>query len=280
MFSRGEELTTRANSLLEKATSVHLGAKNQSLLLQQAQSTIESLAQIQEHLRKNINQLELVYTWWEHSSSESEAFFPWISERERELDDIGSVSSLDPLDKQLSTIEAVEAGLEEKRAVLVHLEGRSQALSGYVTPGEAGRIRARLGQMGRGLEELRGRVQQLIGQLHQSASHRKRYIDNLEQVKKSMNDLKEKLDRPITFCSSSSETYRGLQEHVELCQAVEQLKPRLMALCSAVKRLGEGGGGGGSMAEEVAGLQRRQGEDMEKAKEKQAALENLLTLWQ
>ena len=34
------------------------------------------------------------------------------------------------------------------------------------------------------------------------------------QVKKSMSDLKEKLDCPITFCSSSSETYRGLQEHV------------------------------------------------------------------
>jgi len=81
------------------------------------------------------------------------------------------------------TLQAVEAGLEEKRAVLVHLEGRSQALSGYVTPGEAGCIRAGLGQMGRGLEELRGRVQQLIGQLHQNASHRQRYIDNLEQVR-------------------------------------------------------------------------------------------------
>ena len=67
--------------------------------------------------------------------------------------------------------------------MLVQLEGQSQALSGYLTPGEAGRIRARLGQMGRGLEELRGRVQQLVGQLHQSASHRQRYSDNLEQVR-------------------------------------------------------------------------------------------------
>ena len=57
---------------------------------------------------------------------------------------------------------------------------------------------------------------------------------------------------------------------------MEQLKPRLTALCSAMKRLGEGG----PMVEEVAGLQKRQGEDIEKAKEKQAALENLLTLWQ
>lgn len=56
-------------------------------------------------LSPSVNQLELVYTWWENSSSESEAFFPWLSERERELDDIGSASPLDPLDKQLSTIE-------------------------------------------------------------------------------------------------------------------------------------------------------------------------------
>ena len=77
----------------------------------------------------------------------------------------------------------MEAALEEKRAWLVQLEGQSQALSGYVTPGEAGRIRARLGQMGRGLEELRSRVPQLIGQLQQSATHRQRYSDNLEQVR-------------------------------------------------------------------------------------------------
>ncbi|CAL8318022.1 unnamed protein product, partial [Boreogadus saida] len=276
LFSRGEEWTTRAKSLLETAPGVHLGAKNQRLLLEQARSTMGALAQLQEHLRKNINQLELVHTWWEHSGSQSEAFFLWISEKERELEDISSASSPDSLDKQLSSVEAVEAALEEKRAWLVQLEGQSQALSGYVTPGEAGRIRARLGQMGRGLEELRGRVQQLIGQLQQSASHRQRYSDNLEQVKKSMSDLEEKLDLPMTFCSSSSETYRGLQEHMELCQAVEQLTPRLTALCSALKRLGDGG----PLEEEVARLQDRQREDVERAKEKQAALEDLLALWQ
>ena len=90
--------------------------------------------------------------------------------------------------------QAVEAALEEKRAWLVQLEGQSQALSGYVTPGEAGHIRARLGQMGRGLEEFRGSVRQLIGQLQQSASHRQRYSDNLEQVR---NDPIQHLD-PIT----------------------------------------------------------------------------------
>ena len=57
---------------------------------------------------------------------------------------------------------------------------------------------------------------------------------------------------------------------------MEQLTPRLTALCSALKRLGDGG----PLEEEVARLQERQREDVERAKEKQAALENLLTLWQ
>lgn len=29
-----------------------------------------------------------------------------------------------------------------------------------------------------------------------------------------MSDLKEKLDCPVTYCSSSSETYKGLQDHM------------------------------------------------------------------
>lgn len=62
----------------------------------------------------------------------------------------------------------------------------------------------------------------------------------------------------------------------EVCQSVEQLKPRLMALGSATKRLGEGS----QLEEEVANLQRQQGELMEKAAETQSTLESLLALWQ
>ncbi|KAG7239212.1 hypothetical protein INR49_029965 [Caranx melampygus] len=91
-----------------------------------------------------------------------------------------------------------------------------------------------------------------------------------------MNDIEEKLDCPVTYCSSSSETYKLLQSHMEVCQAVEQLKPRLMALCSAMKRLGEGS----QLEEEVANLQKQQGEFAGKAAEKQATLESLLALWQ
>lgn len=73
-------------------------------------------------------------------------------------------------------------GLEERRAALAHMEADCEALSSFVTPGEAGRIRARLAQMRRYWEELKGRVEQLGGQLNQSASYWQRYNDNLEQV--------------------------------------------------------------------------------------------------
>lgn len=63
------------------------------------------------------------------------------------------------------------------------MEADCETLSEFVTPGEAGRIRARLAQMGRCWEELRERVEQLGGQLNQSASYRQRYNDNLEQVR-------------------------------------------------------------------------------------------------
>lgn len=62
----------------------------------------------------------------------------------------------------------------------------------------------------------------------------------------------------------------------EVCQAVEQLKPRLIALCSAMKRLGEGS----QLEEEVANLQKQRGEFLGKAAEKQSTLESLLALWQ
>lgn len=62
----------------------------------------------------------------------------------------------------------------------------------------------------------------------------------------------------------------------EVCQAIEQLKPRLMALCSALKRLGEGI----QLDEEVVNLQKQQAEFIGKAAEKQSTLESLLALWQ
>ncbi|XP_028460432.1 nesprin-1-like [Perca flavescens] len=276
LLTKVEECSVRADLLLEKAADIQLGPKNLTLLLQQAQSTREAVTQLQDHLNKNFVHLEMMCMWWERFSRESEAFSLWINEKEKELEAVNSTSSLDPLDKHISTVDAVAEGLEERRAALAHMEADCEALSSCVTPGETGRIRSRLAQIRHYWEELKGRAEQLGGQLNQSASYWQRYNDNLEQVKKAMSELKEKFDCPVTYCSSSSETYKSLQDHVEVCQAVEQLNPRLMALCAAMKRLGEGS----QLEEEVANLHKQQREFMEKATEKQSTLESLLALWQ
>lgn len=53
----------------------------------------------------SVVQLEMMCMWWERFSSESEAFSLWISEKEKELEAVNSTSSLDPLDKHISTVE-------------------------------------------------------------------------------------------------------------------------------------------------------------------------------
>lgn len=72
--------------------------------------------------------------------------------------------------------------LEERKAVLVLMEADCEALSRFVTSGEASRIRAQLNQTRQYWEELKGRAEQLGVQLNQSASYRQRCNDNLEQV--------------------------------------------------------------------------------------------------
>lgn len=62
----------------------------------------------------------------------------------------------------------------------------------------------------------------------------------------------------------------------EICQAVEQLSPRLAALSSATRRLVECQ----QLEEDVAELKEQQQGFAGKAAEKQSTLESLLALWQ
>lgn len=73
-------------------------------------------------------------------------------------------------------------GLTERRAALAQMEADSEALSRFVTPGEAGHVRARLIQTRHRFDELTERTEQLGEQLNLSASYRQRCNDNLDQV--------------------------------------------------------------------------------------------------
>lgn len=53
----------------------------------------------------SIVKMERVCMWWEHFSSESEAFSLWINEKEKELEAVCSISSSESLDKHIDTVE-------------------------------------------------------------------------------------------------------------------------------------------------------------------------------
>ncbi|XP_024912651.1 nesprin-1-like [Cynoglossus semilaevis] len=276
ILTKIEEYCIRADLLLEKTADIQLGPKNQTFLLKQARSTKEAVTQLQDQLSKNVVQLEMMCVWSERFNTESDTLSSWINEKEKDLEAIDTMSSMDPLDKNIIIVEEVEKGLDDRRSALTLMEADCEALSRFLTPGEAGCIRARLTHMRRYWEELKESAEQLKGQLNQNASYRQKYNDNLEQIKKTISDIKERLDSPVTHCSSSTDTYRILQNHMDVCQTSEQLKPRLMTLCSVVKRLGEGS----QLEEEMSNLQKQRVQLLEKAAEKQALLESLLSLWQ
>ncbi|XP_061126959.1 nesprin-1-like [Syngnathus typhle] len=271
LFIKLEDCSLRADVLLEEAVDLQLGPKNQIAVLHQAQSSREAVEQIEDHLKKNVVHLERTCSSWERFNEQSVTFSTWINEKQRALDAIGLNSPSDYLDEHIGIVEVVAEGLEARRSSLLHMEKDYEALSRFITPGESGCLRERVTQMRRSWQELMEKTKQLTGQLNQSASYRQRCSDNLEQFEKTMNDLKEKLDTPVTLCSSSSQAFKNLQSHMEVCRSVEQLKPGLIALCTAVE--------GTKLEHEVLLLQQLRGELLGKASEKQSALESFLTLW-
>lgn len=87
----------------------------------------------------------------------------------------------------------MERALEERRAALEHMEADCEALTRFVTPGEAGHFWVKLSRMKCHWDELKERVEQLQGHLNQSVSSRQRYNDNLEQVRPCL-ETRQRLD--------------------------------------------------------------------------------------
>uniref|UniRef100_A0A8C2KL13 Spectrin repeat containing, nuclear envelope 1a n=1 Tax=Cyprinus carpio TaxID=7962 RepID=A0A8C2KL13_CYPCA len=215
----GNMFAVRAESLVKKAGDIKLGPQNQSLLQDQAQSTKERLQEIQANL-------EMMHRWWQGFSHESEAFFSWVGESKKELEAFSRTSML-------------KKGLEEKMDVFSRVETELQILIHFITPNEAGRIKARLTQIGRYREEFKNSVEQQEAELHSSF----------------LNGLQEKLNVPVTSCTSASTTYKTLHEHMVSITYVWEQKA-------------------------VADLQQAHKLHTQQATEKQSKLENLLTLWQ
>ncbi|XP_067272909.1 nesprin-1 isoform X4 [Pseudorasbora parva] len=167
-------------------------------------------------------------------------------------------------------------GLEEKIDIFSRLETEFQSLIHFVAPNEAGRIKARLMQIERYQEEFKNCVEQREAELHSSLRNTKQFTQDLNEVEGLLNGLQEKLNIPVTSCTSASRTYKTLHEHMDVVQRLQQLGPRLMSLSLGWRRLSDGG----RMEKAVADLQQAHQSYTQQATEKQSKLENLLTLWQ
>uniref|UniRef100_A0A8C1T930 Spectrin repeat containing, nuclear envelope 1a n=1 Tax=Cyprinus carpio TaxID=7962 RepID=A0A8C1T930_CYPCA len=239
-----KKMLCKSESLVKKAADIKLGSQNQSLLQDQAQSTKERLQEIQANLK-------MMHRWWQGFSRESEAFFSWVCDSKKELEAFSRTSA--NLDEQIHTVE-------EKMDVFSRLEAEFHTLIHFVTPNEAGRIKTRLMQIGRYREEFKNSVEQREAELHSSF----------------LNGLQEKLNVPVTSCTSASMTYKTLHEHMDVVQRLQQLGPRLMSLSLGWRRLSDGG----RLEKAVADLQQAHKLHTQQATEKQSKLENQLTLWQ
>uniref|UniRef100_A0A8C1T6X1 Spectrin repeat containing, nuclear envelope 1a n=1 Tax=Cyprinus carpio TaxID=7962 RepID=A0A8C1T6X1_CYPCA len=236
-----KKMLCKSESLVKKAADIKLGSQNQSLLQDQAQSTKERL----------LSDLKMMHRWWQGFSRESEAFFSWVCDSKKELEAFSRTSA--NLDEQIHTVE-------EKMDVFSRLEAEFHTLIHFVTPNEAGRIKTRLMQIGRYREEFKNSVEQREAELHSSF----------------LNGLQEKLNVPVTSCTSASMTYKTLHEHMDVVQRLQQLGPRLMSLSLGWRRLSDGG----RLEKAVADLQQAHKLHTQQATEKQSKLENQLTLWQ
>ncbi|XP_037550764.1 nesprin-1 [Nematolebias whitei] len=274
LLTQCEAEALHMNTLLKRATEIQLGPRNKTLLSQQARSLSEQVQKAQTDLKEEVKNLEGMKSQWDRFGAGFEAFSSWISEKEKEVDVIKS-SSL-PLEEQLKGVKTVGTEVQDRAELLSQLETDSQALAQFVSSGEAARIKARLTQIGRYWEDLKESVQQLDGQLEESSSHQQKFKQSLEEARASLCVLHTKLKNPVKSCSSSSETYKALQTHTDVCQGLEQLKGTLLLLSSAARRL--------SAKEEavrtVTQLNTSYELDLQEAKDKQSALENLLSLWQ
>ncbi|RXM34120.1 Nesprin-1 [Acipenser ruthenus] len=264
----------QADVLVKKSTEIKLGPKNKTLLQQQATSIKEQVNKVENSLKKDVKQMEMVNNKWKQFGNDFEALSCWISEKEKELDDVNS-SSL-PLELQISKVKALGKELEEKMKAIRSLEEESQALGQFVSSGEAARIKARLTQISRHWDELKEHTQHLERVLQENASHQHKFQDSLKQAQQTLANLEEKLACPISSCSSVTETYKVLQEHMDVIQAVEQLKSTLASLSAGARKVSDRG----PAEQEVVFLQQRYEKGLQKAKDKQTELENLLALWQ
>nr|XP_021512699.1 nesprin-1-like [Meriones unguiculatus] len=166
--------------------------------------------------------------------------------------------------------------IESKSDSIVGLEEEAQSFAQFVTTGESARIKAKLTQIRRYWEEIQEHARGLEGTVLGLVSQQRKFEENLRKIRQSVSEFAARLADPIKVCCSAAETYKVLQEHMDLCQGLESLKSTVTTFAASAQKMVNGE----SCTQEAAALQQQYEEILHQAKERQKALEDLLAHWQ
>ncbi|XP_039707258.1 nesprin-1 isoform X7 [Pteropus medius] len=218
--------------------------------------------------------MEMVKNKWDHFGNNFETLSIWITEKEKELNALETSSSA--MDVQISQIKVTIQEIESKISSITGLEEEVQSFAQFLTTGESARMKAKLTQIRRYWEELREHAQCLEGTILGHISQQQKFEENLRKIQQSVSEFEDKLADPIKICSSATETYKALQEHMDLCQALESLNSSVAALSASAQKVANRG----RSIQDVETLQREYEGTLSQAKERQTVLESLLATWQ
>ncbi|KAB1275410.1 Nesprin-1 [Camelus dromedarius] len=271
---RTEGIAVQAENLVKEASEIPLGPRNKQLLQQQAKSIKEQVKKLEDTLEEDIKTMEMVKNKWDHFGNNLETLSVWITEKEKELNALETSSSA--MDTQIHQIKVTIQEIESKVSSITGLEEEAQSFAQFITTGESARIKAKLTQIRRYWEELREHAQCLEGTILGHLSQQQKFEENLRNIQQSVSEFEDKLADPIKMCSSATETYKVLQEHMDLCQALESLTSTVAALSASAQKVTDRD----SSVREAEALQQRYEGLLRRAKERQTALEKLLAHWQ
>uniref|UniRef100_UPI00398E76DD nesprin-1 n=1 Tax=Pristiophorus japonicus TaxID=55135 RepID=UPI00398E76DD len=274
-FYRDSEVkAAQAEGLLQKSEDIKVGPKSKRSLQQQTRLMREKAENVREDLRNDVKHLDEIKSLWESFLAKFESLGHWMTEKQNELNDVEDLSI--PLDEKLSKVKHILDAVLGKSEEIKSLEEESQKVAQFITSGEIARVKVRLTQIGRQWDELHQHTQEVDSKVGNRVSLQQKYEEGLKKVQQTLIDMETTLKGMTSKCSSAAEANQLLQAHLEFSQSIEQIKTPLASLSTHARRVSNKD----EAVQELSALQQKYEEVQDQAKEEQALLENLLSLWQ
>ncbi|XP_062833321.1 nesprin-1 isoform X16 [Anolis carolinensis] len=267
-------MAIEAENLVKKSFAIQLGEKSKQNLQQQAKSVQDQLEKVEATTEEDIKTMERVKNKWNHFGKSFEALSTWITEKEKELDALEASSS--SLELQINQIKVMIKEIDAKDDEIPNLEEAAQSFSQYLTSGESAHIKAKLTQIRRYWEELRDHTQHLEGAIKGKATVQQKFEENFTKFQEELSKYESELAELDTLCSSSAETYKVLQDLMDLSQVIEKMNQTLSTLSSGSRKITNKE----KAIHDVLMLHQRHENVMRQAKDRQASLETHLAQWQ